>query len=131
VGVSNSVFRVMLSGSGLRTFAMPAAPGFRAPATQIACRWERRPRSYNSQQGMPETRCPRRNHVRKEFSQRQSSQPAELAWKATRLLGKHQAHIGWLDGGRSPRLESAQEATLSSVATPAFQRQCNSLASGR
>ena len=32
VGISNSVFRVMLSGSGLRTFAITAAPGFLAPA---------------------------------------------------------------------------------------------------
>jgi hypothetical protein len=40
VGVSNSVFRVMLSGSGLRTFAITDAPEFLAPATSIACRWE-------------------------------------------------------------------------------------------
>ncbi len=34
VGVSNSVFRVMLSGSGLRTFAIAAAPGFITPGDE-------------------------------------------------------------------------------------------------
>ena len=41
-----------------------------------------------------------------------------LAWKAICLLGKHPAGNGWLEGGRSLLLESAQEATLTSVATP-------------
>jgi len=37
------VFRVMLSGSGLRTFAITAAPEFLAPATDIASRWDSAP----------------------------------------------------------------------------------------
>ena len=48
--------------------------------------------------------------------------------EATRLLGKHQAGNGWLEGGRSSLLESAQEATLLSVAMVCFPRQCNTLA---
>jgi hypothetical protein len=43
------------------------------------------------------------------------------------LLGKHQAGNGLLEGGRNSLLESAQEATLTSVATAAFSRQCKSL----
>jgi hypothetical protein len=43
-------------------------------------------------------------------------------------LGIHPAGNGWLRGGRNSLLESAQEATLSSVATSAFPRQSNSLA---
>ncbi len=46
---------------------------------------------------------------------------------ATRLLGKHQARNGWREGGRSFPLESGQEATLQSVASLSFLRQCNSL----
>jgi hypothetical protein len=44
VGVSNSVFRVVLSVSGLRTFGIAAAPEFLAPATTLACRsgWQAR-----------------------------------------------------------------------------------------
>jgi hypothetical protein len=47
--------------------------------------------------------------------------------KSADLLGKHLAGNGWLGGGRNSLLESAQEATLSSVAFLAFQRQSNSL----
>jgi hypothetical protein len=43
------------------------------------------------------------------------------------LLGKHPAGNGSLDGGRNSLLESAQEATLISVATATFSRQCNIL----
>ena len=39
-------------------------------------------------------------------------------WSSLHLLGKHPAGDCWLEGGRSSLLESAQEATLSSVATP-------------
>ena len=53
VGVSNSVFRVMLSGSGLRTFAITAAPGFLAPAARLACRWAWLPALRLPQRGMP------------------------------------------------------------------------------
>jgi hypothetical protein len=38
-----------------------------------------------------------------------------LAWKEFRLLGKHPAGNGMLEGGRNSLLESAQEATLMSV----------------
>ena len=53
-----------------------------------------------------------------------------LRWIDTRLfsLGLHPAGNGLLEGGRNSLLESAQQATLTSVATPAFPRQCNSLA---
>jgi hypothetical protein len=43
-------------------------------------------------------------------------------------LGKHPAGNCWLEGGRSLLLESAQEATLLSVAMVRFPRQSNSLA---
>jgi hypothetical protein len=46
----------------------------------------------------------------------------------TGLLGKHPAGNGLLEGGCNSLLESAQEATLTSVTTPAFPRQSNSLA---
>jgi hypothetical protein len=36
-----------------------------------------------------------------------------------------------LEGGRNSLLESAQQATLTSVPTSAFMRQCNSLATPR
>jgi hypothetical protein len=49
-------------------------------------------------------------------------------WKRSGLLGKHPAGDGVLEGGRSSLLESAQQATLSSVATLAFPRQLNELA---
>jgi hypothetical protein len=49
----------------------------------------------------------------------------QLAQDPTRLLGKHQARNGWLEGGRSSLLESAQGATPTSVATSCFQRQRN------
>jgi hypothetical protein len=39
------------------------------------------------------------------------------------LLGKNPAGNGLLEGGRNSLLESAQEATLSSVAISAIQRQ--------
>jgi hypothetical protein len=52
----------------------------------------------------------------------------KLAWKASGLLGKRTAGGGLLEGGRNSLLESAQEATLTSVATAAFPRQCNRLA---
>ncbi len=57
------------------------------------------------------------------------SRPAQRGWHRKRLVsfGKHQARNGWREGGRSSLLESAQGATLLSVATSAFQRQCNSL----
>jgi len=61
------------------------------------------------------------------FSQGQSSQPVALEvkdWSPWETPGRQ-----WLAGGRrSSLLESAQQATLTSVATPAFQRQSNSLA---
>lgn len=61
--------------------------------------------------------------------QRGTVVPARHAGKeGDSLLGKHQAHNGWLEGGRSPLLESTQRATLLSLATATFQRQCNSLA---
>jgi hypothetical protein len=44
------------------------------------------------------------------------------------LLGKHPAGNGFLEGGRNSLLESAQEATLTSVATAACLSQCNRLA---
>ena len=54
--------------------------------------------------------------------------PADYAgMKWTGLLGKHPAGNGSLDGGRNSLLESAQEATLISVATVTFSRQCNRL----
>src|SRR5579871_549648 len=62
------------------------------------------------------------------FSQGQPFRP-ELFWPRERLVsfGNHQAGNGWLEGGRSSLLESAQGATVSSVATLGFQRQCNGL----
>jgi hypothetical protein len=53
-----------------------------------------------------------------------------LRWIETRLfsLGLHPAGNGLLEGGRNSLLESAQQATLTSVATSAFPRQSNSLA---
>ena len=53
-----------------------------------------------------------------------------MRWIDTRLfsLGLHPAGNGLLEGGRNSLLESAQQATLTSVAILAFPRQCNSLA---
>jgi len=53
-----------------------------------------------------------------------------LRWIGNRLfsLGLHPAGNGLLEGGRNSLLESAQQATLTSVATYTFPRQSNSLA---
>ena len=123
LGVSNSVFRVMLSGSGLRTFAITAAPEFLAPATGLAHRWEWLPcrAIAGLSTRLPETCSLAADLVTSgAFSQRQSSVPAVLASKATRLLGKHQAGNGWLEGGRSSLRESAQRATLLKCSNPRF-----------
>lgn len=45
--------------------------------------------------------------------------------------GKHQAGNGLLEVGHSLPRESARQATLSSVAISAFQRQCSSSGQGR
>jgi len=50
-----------------------------------------------------------------------------LAEQATGLLGKHPAGNSLLEGGRSLLREYAQKATLTSLATMAFPRQCNGL----
>jgi hypothetical protein len=49
----------------------------------------------------------------------------ELASNGPDLLGKHPAGNGWLGGGRNSLLESAQEATLTSVASRASPSQRN------
>jgi hypothetical protein len=51
----------------------------------------------------------------------------KLALKGAGLLGEHPAGSGLLEGGRNSLLESAQEATLTSVPTSAFSRQSNGL----
>lgn len=79
--------------------------------------------------GMPETYYPRRIPCDLGGSLRDRL-PGQSVWSGKRLVsfGKHQARNGWREGGRSSLLESAQGATLLSVAMPAFQRQSNSLA---
>jgi len=54
--------------------------------------------------------------------------PVVLAEKASDLLGKHPAGSGLLEGGRNSLLESAQEATLTSVSMAGLARQSNRLA---
>ena len=56
------------------------------------------------------------------------TRPVKLALKGSGLLGKHPAGSGWLESGRNSLLESAQEATLTSVPTSAFPRQCSEFA---
>ena len=60
-------------------------------------------------------------------SRRRGFEP-EAGSEATRLLGKRQAGNGWLECDRSSLLESAQEATLLSVAMVRIPRQSNTLA---
>src|SRR5208283_1119521 len=136
VGVSISVFRVMLSVSGLRTFAITASsaipssgdrsvPPGRPLATHLLPRESQGPLSPKSRQA----------NVKPTFPQRRVSEPVE--WKNSRqtetLLSPWEtpAGNGWLEGGRSSLLESAQEATLSSVATYAFPSQSNRLAEAK
>ena len=57
--------------------------------------------------------------------------PVVLAEKASDLLGKHPAGSGLLEGGRNSLLESAQEATLTSVSMAGLARQSNRLAKTR
>jgi hypothetical protein len=54
-----------------------------------------------------------------------------IGLEATDLLWETPGRHCWLEGGRSLLLESAQEATLSSVATPRFARQSNGLGISR
>jgi hypothetical protein len=64
------------------------------------------------------------------LSKRRLSQPVEKNRLRKSVLSPWEtpAGNGWLKGGRSSLLESAQEATLSSVAISPFPRQSNSLA---
>jgi len=107
----------MLSGSGLRTFAITASSRIpcagcsnyagMAPAPRLPSTWD-----AGGLYSLTAIVL-----VIRGLSQGRRSQPIKLAWKANCLLGKHPAGNGWLEGGRSSLLESAQEATLSSVAT--------------
>ena len=99
VGVSSSVFRVMLSGSGLRTFGMTAAPDSLARrrcccrrVASCAPRW--RGNAVGRDLGNREP------VIRGSFT-RDGASSQRAGGKATRLLGKHQAGNGWLEGGRS------------------------------
>jgi hypothetical protein len=59
------------------------------------------------------------------FSRKALFQPVAGVKKRLVFLEKHPADNDLLEGGRNLLLESAQEATLTSVAIPAFKRQCN------
>jgi len=120
----------MLSGSGLRTFGMVAAPEFLAPATGGSRRWKwlapakmRRRRNLLTDSPFKPSDCDERVIAK-------TVRPACCAglirdcspWDYTPTGN------GLLEGGRNSLLESAQQATLTSVATSAFPRQSNSLA---
>ena len=62
------------------------------------------------------------------FCQRQFCAPYDSGRPKAELLGRHPAGNGVLEGGRNLLLESAQEATLTSVTISALPRQSNDLA---
>jgi hypothetical protein len=113
----------MLSGSGLRTFGMTAAP-IHWPDDGVqskvgTCSPRRRGNADGRNLG---------NRKRYPWSfWRDGASARELAVKGLVSFRKHQAGNGWLEGGRSSLLKSAQEATLSSVAMVCFPRQSNAL----
>ena len=115
VGVSNSVFRVVLSVSGLRTFAITASSRIPSPARFVPRRpWPQR----NGRSRGAVHRSLLELHVQGSFL-RGTRLPAAHRRPRSRLVtfGKHPAGNCRLEGGRSSLLESAQEATLSSVPT--------------
>ena len=121
VGVSSSVFRVMLSGSGLRTFAITAAPGFVQPATD-RCRRCRRAQTACAC-GLLLSRCP----LYRRYLAKTAFRPGNTRLEATHLRGSPRRNI-WLEVGRSSLMESSCRSYVISLATPCFQRQCNGLA---
>jgi hypothetical protein len=61
----------------------------------------------------------------RDFTETASSSMLRWSQKRPISLGKHPAAAAWLEGGRNSLLKSAQEATLTSVATSASQGQSN------
>src|ERR1035437_4148185 len=79
---------------------------------------------------MPEAISGKQPHAcdRGDFTRNSPSRRSGCLGKRLVSLGNtRQAAAAWR-GGRNSLLESAQEATLTSVATAAFPRQCNRLA---
>src|SRR5579885_37181 len=73
-----------------------------------------------SAKGVIRARLPSTMHVRAEFSQGRGLDRANPVRRLFVTFGKHPAGNCRLEGGRSSLLESAQEATLSSVSTFRF-----------
>jgi len=97
------------------------APRFRAPAAKNTCRW------VLPQLRLPSTRdagghLPACKDMLVTVANPQGTVPpaGQAAWTASGLHGKHPAGNGLLEGGRNSLLESAQGATLISVATAAL-----------
>ena len=128
VGVSNSVFRVMLSGSGLRTFDIAWVPEFLAAAINLADCGGFRAAIAASGDALGRYPCHRNSRRNLWYLLRDRSTRFNRAGITRIFPWTIPGSLRLAGGGRNLLLESAQEATLISVSTSGFQRQCNTLA---